>query len=99
MELWIRSQNKSFLVKADNVVIDNNGLSLYTHANKDCNDITYELGTYKTKERTLEVLDDIQDTLIAKYVTSLNSRAAILETEEETTKALKKMAVYEMPEE
>lgn len=56
MELWIRSQNKLFIDKIDGLMIDekNNG---------ECDVckgfITY--GTYKSKERALEVLDDIQN--------------------------------------
>lgn len=105
MELWIRSQDKEKLVKVDEIYIEEI-LSTTVYINDryrvgewlvECSNVI--LGTYRSKERALEVLNDIQDTLIAKYVTSLNPRAAMLETEEETTKALEKMAVYVMPKE
>ena len=69
MELWIRSQDKINLVKINQISIN--------YANKtqiiaNCLPEYYEnsgnyyelLGTYKAKERALEVLDEIQ-----KYIT------------------------------
>lgn len=95
MELWIRSQNKKVLAKIHSINIEEKTSTKFSIAGND----EWRLGIYETKERALEILDEIQDTLIAKYVTSLNPRAAMLETEEETTKALKKMAIYDMPKE
>ena len=58
MDLWIRSQNKDYLIKATDLYIPisrtNEDFSIYTI----CSD--FRLGTYKTKERALEVLDEIQ---------------------------------------
>lgn len=58
MELWVRSQDKRILQKVDNIFLDvnygNKRISTY-----DGNNI--ELGTYKTKERALEVLTEIQN--------------------------------------
>lgn len=66
MELWIRSQDKRILQKIDNIYLDAN------YGNKRiCNyvdDYKTELGTYKTKERALEVLDEIQDLLQNAYI-------------------------------
>ena len=69
MELWIRSQDKMNLVKINQISIN--------YANKtqiiaNCLPEYYEnsgnyyelLGTYKTKEIALEVLDEIQNILI-----------------------------------
>ena len=59
MDLWIRSQDKRILQKIDNI---------FTNANYDnkrictiCDNDVVELGEYNSKERTLEVLDEIQD--------------------------------------
>ncbi|MDD7754021.1 MAG: hypothetical protein PUJ51_05885 [Clostridiales bacterium] len=57
MNLWVRSQDKRILQKVDNIFLDAN------YENKRIS--TYdgdsvELGTYKTKERAIEVLDEIQ---------------------------------------
>ena len=58
MELWIRNQDRENLVKVELLEIKRG---------KDCMIITIfqnkvaHLGIYKTKERALEVLDEIQD--------------------------------------
>lgn len=58
MELWVRSQDKRILQKADNIFLDanyeNKRISTYDGE-------SIELGTYKTKERAIEVLDEIQN--------------------------------------
>lgn len=71
MNLWIRSQDKKDLVKVNSLwIMDNQiwmevpfyenhkklGLTISGHNHK--------LAEYKTKERALEVLDEIQDELI-----------------------------------
>lgn len=57
MELWIRSQDRLRLCKANNLFIKN--LSICCSCNDENNDYDY-LGVYSTKERALEVLDEIQ---------------------------------------
>ena len=64
MELWIRSQDKLKLVKVNYVyVIENkiNSFSIYGET-IDSGPI---IGRYKTKERALEVLDEIQAYLMS----------------------------------
>lgn len=60
MNLWVRSQNKRILQKVDNIFLDanyeNKRISTYDGDN-------IELGTYKTKERAIEILDEIQSLL------------------------------------
>lgn len=63
MELWIRSQDKDILVKVDSLLIDDNNNDIYTQCWVGVNLETYTLGKYKSKERALEVLDEIQDKL------------------------------------
>lgn len=67
MELWIRSQDKRILQKVDNIFLDanyeNKRISTYDGNNT-------ELGTYKTKERAIEVLDEINKLLIPKPIIS-----------------------------
>ena len=61
MELWIRSQDENSLIKANNIysdVLPEDGY--YKIFNMPDEDI---LGKYITKERALEVLDEIQDIL------------------------------------
>ena len=60
MNLWVRSQDKRILQKVDNIFLDanyeNKRISTYDGDN-------IELGTYETKERAIEVLDEIQHLL------------------------------------
>lgn len=61
----MRSQDKRILQKVDNIFLDANyedkRISTYDGDN-------VELGIYKTKERAIEVLDEIQDLLQNAYV-------------------------------
>ena len=57
--MWVRTQDKETLVKADKLYIDKNN-NKYTINFDSCTDRWYILGTYKSKERAIEVLDDIQ---------------------------------------
>lgn len=70
MELWIRSQDKTILQKVDNLLISDGDnaegtFNIYTNSLP----VQNVLGRYKTKERALEVLDEIQIFLqpIIKY--------------------------------
>lgn len=61
----MRSQDKRILQKVDNIFLDDNyenkRISTYDGDN-------VELGTYKTKERAIEVLNEIQNILNPKYI-------------------------------
>ena len=57
--MWIRSQNKETLANADKLYIGKNN-NKYTINFDTYIDGWYILGTYKSKERALEVLDEIQ---------------------------------------
>lgn len=63
MELWIRSQDKIRLIKTENLIVG----GTYKNEIKEESDVfSMSLGTYKTKERALEVLDEIQNKI--KYM-------------------------------
>lgn len=69
MELWIRSQDKEVLTRVVDIWKDadkNEIWSKSSFAIKNC------LGIYKTKERALEVLDEIQDLLQNAYIGNSN---------------------------
>ena len=90
MELWIRSQDKTKLVKVNYVyVIENkiNSFSIYGET-IDSGPI---IGRYETKERALEVLDEIQDELIG-------SDFMPIEKNEEVVLTCGSARIYEMPE-
>ena len=72
MELWIRSQERMNLIKIRQISINyqNNKqiIANYTpELYENSGDFFELLGTYKTKERALEVLDEIE-TEIQNYV-------------------------------
>ena len=69
MELWVRSQDKMNLVKIKQINIDyqNNKqiIANYEPEQYENSSCFYELlGTYKTKERALEILDEIQNLML-----------------------------------
>lgn len=63
MDLWIRSQDKRILQKVDNVYLNANYENRRICTN-DSRDYESDLGEYSSKERALEVLDEIQDMLL-----------------------------------
>ena len=73
MELWIRSQDRESLVKVDNLYISvGNYICYYVEKGKEVPNTYFrpsgELGRYATKERALEVLNEIQELLMPKIV-------------------------------
>ena len=103
MELWVRSQDKEGIYKVDEIYIDerdygNDDISYYLRENGVL------LGRYATKERALEVLDEIQNLLTPKLI--LNSAKMVTPVDEfivqeqniYETKELSTY-VYEMPKE
>ena len=71
MELWIRSQDREVLLKCNQVYYCelNNKHVIITDLELVQRSYDYEpLGFYETKERALEVLDEIQRLMIASLV-------------------------------
>ena len=62
MNLWVRSQDKIILQKVDNIYLNANYDNRRICTN-DSRDYESDLGEYKTKERAIEVLDEIQSLL------------------------------------
>ena len=105
MDLWIRSQDKTKLIKISfieygeyNDIHFINGFSTNGVDN-------YDLGIYKSKERALEVLDEIQKILKPQLI--IKDSGKIISSFEDTviregaTYELKELStyVYEMPKE
>ena len=94
----MRSQDKRILQKVDNIFLDanyeNKRISTYDGDN-------IELGTYKTKERAIEILDEIEERImlintinIAKDTDSLIACKNVL-----TEEKIKRLNYpYQMPE-
>lgn len=113
MNLWIRSQDKMNLVKIRQISLDYSNtkqiIANYIPEIYENSGEYYELlGTYKTKERAIEVLDEIQNILRPKIVINFDNKPKYLEDgkindvlipreEIDYTKQLSTY-VYEMPE-
>ena len=100
MELWIRSTAKTNLLQARFLTIMEGKTFYkkneweyegYTICNVAINGNYELLGTYKTKERALEVLDEIQDELIG-------SDFMPMKKDEEVVLTCGSAKIYEMPE-
>lgn len=95
MELWIRSQDKSSIVKVDNLYVSvGNYICYYVEKGKEVPNTYYrpsgELGRYKTQKRAIEVLDEIQDELISSDFMPIEKNEEVL--------TCGSARVYEMPE-
>ena len=96
--MWIRSQDKMELVPINS--------KLYIPISKTGEDfgIFHEetmLGHYKSKERALEVLNMIEDALMARYTMDLYNNASSMFRgygQEEIKKTIRKITIFEMPE-
>jgi hypothetical protein len=94
MNLWIRSQDKSSIVKVDNLYVSvGNYICYYVEKGKEVPDTYYrpsgELGRYETKERALEVLDEIQNKISEYQMVDIGYHSEFICNN----------IVYEMPEE
>jgi len=86
MELWVRSQDKLALTKINSIGIE------YDKKLVGYGKICVKLGEYKTKERALEVLTEIQR-VIEKPI-QYESRVSLMAGEDFVSNR-----VYEMPKE
>ena len=101
MELWIRSQDKECLMKVDRIDYD---YSTHTHRIM-ANGYETLIGLYETKERALEVLDEIQNILKPQLI--IKDSGKIIGSFEDTivregaTYELKELStyLYQMPKE
>ena len=72
MNLWIRSQDRENLCKANGLRLESyNDGTFYIMA---CGRIAFTAGIYKSKERALEVLDEIQSCIQTNCLFDLYSK-------------------------
>lgn len=108
MELWIRSQDKLRLAKIESVIINYNMQTeiLGNCYSADGIEKDIPLGEYATKERTIEILDEIQKLLqpqmvlskVGKPIAETCDGIVYVNPDEYEIKELSTY-VYEMPEE
>ena len=110
MKLWIRSQDKTRLIKVSNVQYTYRKGDLYSDVRgKHCIGTYYDnleiLGEYATKERAIEILDEIQNILKPQVITKLGKivgktcDGTIYTTPNEIEIKELSTYVYEMPKE
>ena len=90
MNLSIRLQNKEALIPYNGLYIDDTDMVDKGYVTIYSGDCKYKLGIYKSKERAIEVLDEIQKSLednVAKY------------DDEGYPTLLENITIYEMPKE
>ena len=99
MSIWVRSQDKEYLVKNPIIDIDIKKNEVYildrTYAKEPF--IGRILGVYKSKERAIEVLDDIQCFLENNYESDMPQHTNSLYPSYIVCKTYK--TVYQMPNE
>ena len=90
MDLWIRSQDRKSIVKPIDILLENPLNSGETGIRGYFSNNSYKmLGYYKTEERALEVLDEIQNMLNSVVIKQTSNSLSINS---------KEIVVYEMPE-
>ena len=88
MKLWIRSQDENVLQKTNALFIANTDKNIFSIID-NVNMTKY--GTYSTKERALEVLDEIQNFMLCNREYGYTANVYINE--------LANCYIYEMPKE
>ena len=111
MNLWIRSQDKERLIKVSNVQYTYRKGDLYSDVRGKHYIGTYYdnleiLGEYTTKERALEILNEIQNILKPKIIYNQSNpietmNDAIYQIKQDVDMKIQELStyVYEMPEE
>ena len=91
MELWIRSQDKTVLINVKTLFVADKEIRGYYSDNPN-----WFLGIYKTKERALEVLDEIQERILNLQLVELEERG---KARQDVKIRSYLECVYEMPQE
>ena len=91
--MWVRTQDKEILMKVDNINLGPNRLFTFVGGVTT----SFTLGTYKSKERALEVLDEIQGRISPKFNYKGNNEEVDVFIKTQMLNSM--IAVYQMPEE
>lgn len=102
MELWVRSQDKVYLIKVKSLLVEEND---NYNTWQIFGDSRY-LGTYKTRKRALEVLDEIQNILKPKIIYTQQEpietyELGVYQLKQDVDMKIQEInrVVYEMPQE
>lgn len=103
MELWIRSQNKEMLANVNILCVEKGEKHINLEEGYDIVDDKCRYGRYKTKERALQILDEIENILKPKIKYTkgkINGSFNGVVIRNEDTTEIKEFStfVYEMPE-
>lgn len=86
MNLWVRSQNKKLLIPIKSpIYVDDNKINY-----KESDSYIITIGEYKTNERAIEVLDEIQEAKLGNFHYRCNSNVKVSSKED--------TIIYQMPE-
>ena len=106
MDLWIRSQDRESIFKVESAFYSTNEENehfIRTFIIDDSRNGIVKLAQYSTKERALEVLDEINNIKLYKYMASLDWSSFVSSIYEKTTTEqkllLSMMNTYQMPKE
>lgn len=77
MNLWIRSQDKEKLCKIENIKYMDTSDDFENDTHSLWNDNNGILGIYKTKQRALEVLDEITNLIKPKYLIRMDNHGPV----------------------
>lgn len=92
MELWIRSQDRTTLIRSYEIYISEQRNTYLIRAKRT----SHILGAYNTFERALEILDEIQIRLINLQLVRLEEKG---KARKDTRINDELKCIYEMPEE
>ena len=87
MELWIRSQDKECLMKVVKLDLDNDKTGIFCYSYDDM----ALMGKYETKERALEILDEIAAMIKNRYIVT---PSGILSTKDMVNEYIRLNKVY-----
>lgn len=98
MELWVLSQDKTMLTTVEGIYYDfqeeKHHITVFTHENY------HWVGIYKSKERALEILDEIQNSILGILTLEDIEEQEVKEyTGKATFSKITNNLVYIMPEE
>lgn len=106
MDLWIRSQDKMSLSKCDKLVIGSSKTHLLTNTDNLYHILSYtdstkyiDLGKYTTKERALEILNDIEFNVLTESLQENNISYESADIKLKNIIANNMIKIYNMPKE